>query len=120
MKKIFNIIILWMVTLFISCASSNSVFRNRSIIPENFSTEAFLRTENGNHGSKITRIGIDANEKFLVSAGEDKTIRVWDIENGGMGRNAGLGQYRVIRPPIAGGKEGKLMQSLFRLTQVSL
>lgn len=108
MKNLFNIIILWTVTLFISCASSNSVFRNRSIIPENFSTEAFLRTENGNHGSKITRIGIDANEKYLVSAGEDKTIRVWDIENGGMGRSAGLGQYRVIRPPIAGGKEGKL------------
>ncbi|MBK7057299.1 MAG: caspase family protein [Leptospiraceae bacterium] len=108
MKNQFNILLLWILTLLVSCASSNSVFRNRSIIPENFSTEAFLRTENGNHGSKITRIGVDANEKYLVSAGEDKTIRVWDIESGGMGRSAGLSQYRVIRPPIAGGKEGKL------------
>lgn len=107
MRNVFNFITLSTVTFLISCASSNSVFRNRSIVPENFSTDAFLRTENGNHGSKITRIGIDANEKFLVSAGEDKTIRVWDIE-GGMGKNAGLTQYRVIRPPIAGGKEGKL------------
>jgi WD40 repeat protein len=109
MKGFFYYIGLYIIfTLLVSCTSTDVVLKNRSIIPENFSTEAFLRTENGNHAAKITRIGIDAKEKYLVSAGEDKTIRVWDIEDGSFGRSAGIYLNRVIRPPIAGGKEGRL------------
>ena len=63
-------------------------------------SEPVLRIETGMHTAIITRIGVDAAERFLVTASQDKTARVWDLETGRL--------LRVLRPPLGTGDEGKL------------
>ena len=63
-------------------------------------SEPVLRIETGMHTAPIWRIGVDAAERFLVTASGDKTARLWDLETGRL--------LRVLRPPIGAGDEGKL------------
>ena len=63
-------------------------------------SEPVLRIETGMHTASIWRIGVDAAERFLVTASYDKTARLWDLETGRL--------LRVLRPPIGAGNEGKL------------
>jgi WD40 repeat protein len=64
------------------------------------STEPILRIETGMHTAPIRRIGVDAAERFLLTASDDKTLRLWDLHTGDL-----LNIYRV---PIDTGNEGKL------------
>ncbi|HSS20367.1 MAG TPA: caspase family protein [Pyrinomonadaceae bacterium] len=59
-----------------------------------------LRIETGMHTAAIRRIGVDRAGKFLVTASEDKTARVWEVETGRL--------LRVLRVPVGDGTEGKL------------
>jgi WD40 repeat protein len=63
-------------------------------------SQPFLRIETGMHTAMITRIAVDKEERFLVTASLDKTARVWDLKNGKL--------LQVLRPPIGEGDEGKL------------
>ncbi len=45
-------------------------------------------------------IGVDAENRFLVTSSFDKTVRVWELPSGK--------PLRVLRPPIGTGNEGKL------------
>ncbi len=63
-------------------------------------TEPILRIESGMHTSKIGRIGIDADNRYLVTASDDKTVGVWDVSTGRL--------IKTLRPPIGGGNEGKV------------
>lgn len=65
------------------------------------SREPILRIETGMHTAAIVRIGVDAANRFLVTASHDKTVRVWDLATGRL--------MRVIRPPLGAGYEGKLL-----------
>jgi WD40 repeat protein len=67
------------------------------------STEPVLALETGHHTGRITRIALDSLDRLLVTAGTDKTARVWDISSG---REPLL--LRTLRPPVAAGHEGKL------------
>jgi WD40 repeat protein len=53
----------------------------------------------------VNRIDVDAGERFLVSASNDKTARVWDLHSGGL--------LRILRPPIGDGNEGMLYAVAF-------
>ncbi|MFN2598173.1 MAG: caspase family protein [Pyrinomonadaceae bacterium] len=64
------------------------------------SREPVLRIETGMHTAAIKRIGVDAANRYLVTASEDKTVRVWELASGRL--------LRVIRVPIGAGDEGKL------------
>src|SRR2546429_6590741 len=64
------------------------------------SREPVLRIETGMHTAPITRIGVDAANHYLVTASDDKTVRVWELPSGRL--------LRIIRPPIEDGNEGKL------------
>lgn len=64
------------------------------------SASPVLRIETGMHTAVITRVGVDAAGRFLVTASHDKTARVWDIATGEL--------LRVLRPPLGAGNEGKL------------
>jgi len=64
------------------------------------SREPVLRIETGMHTAVIRRIGVDAANRFLVTASEDRTLRVWELPAGRL--------LRVIRIPIGAGNEGKL------------
>jgi WD40 repeat protein len=59
-----------------------------------------LRIEAGMHTAPIIRIDVDAAERFLVTASDDKTARVWDLANGQL--------LQVLRPPLGAGDEGRL------------
>ena len=59
-----------------------------------------LRIETGNHIAPIRAISADRAGRFAITAGEDKTARVWDIATGRL--------IQVFRPPSAPGNDGKL------------
>lgn len=63
-------------------------------------SQPILRLETGMHTAIIRRIGVDRAGRFLVTAADDKTARVWDIATGKL--------LRVLRVPIGAGNEGKL------------
>ncbi|MES3022139.1 MAG: hypothetical protein V4857_11230 [Pseudomonadota bacterium] len=59
-----------------------------------------LRIETGAHAGAVKRIDADAAGRWAVTAGHDKTARVWDLASGRL--------ERVLRPPIEPGIEGRL------------
>ena len=64
------------------------------------STEPILRIDPGMHTAMINRIATDAAGRFLVTASDDKSLRVWELSAGRL--------IRTIRPPAGEGHEGKL------------
>lgn len=63
-------------------------------------TEPILRVESGMHTAPITRIGVDAANRYLVTGSHDKTVRVWDLTTGRL--------LQIIRVPVGQGNEGKI------------
>lgn len=59
-----------------------------------------LRIEAGSHTAAIRRIAVDREGRWLVTASEDKTARVWSLADGN--------QQVILRPPIGAGNDGKL------------
>lgn len=43
--------------------------------------EAFLKLETGAHTARINQLLVSPDEKYLITAGNDKTVRVWNIES---------------------------------------
>ncbi|MBF0539090.1 MAG: hypothetical protein HQL03_12655 [Nitrospirae bacterium] len=62
--------------------------------------ERFLRIETGMHTAAIRRIAIDADNLYLATASEDKTVRVWELSTGRL--------LKTLRPPIGDGYEGMI------------
>jgi WD40 repeat protein len=62
--------------------------------------EPILRIESGMHTAMIRRIATDTSDRWLVTASDDKSLRVWELPAGRL--------IRTIRPPIGEGDEGKL------------
>lgn len=69
-------------------------------IPNEPPRTPMLRVETGMHTARINRFDIDANEQFLVTASNDKTLRLWELATGKL-----MTTYRV---PIEAGNEGIL------------
>ncbi|MFA7268138.1 MAG: caspase family protein [Sterolibacterium sp.] len=59
-----------------------------------------LRVETGRHTAAIQRIASDGQGRWLATASEDKTLRVWQMQSGKL--------LQTLRPPIDAGDEGKL------------
>jgi WD40 repeat protein len=66
-------------------------------------TAPMLRLETGFHTAVIKRIAADAQGRWLATASEDKTLRLWDIQDA---KHPGL--LRTFRLPGGAGNEGKL------------
>ena len=65
------------------------------------------RIELGLHSDKIYQIGLDRSGRWLVTASEDKTARVWDMRQLRAGGDD-VRPVRILRPPIGPGNDGKL------------
>lgn len=59
-----------------------------------------LRIETGSHLAMITRISTDATGRWIVTASEDKTARLWDGRNGQA--------LAVLRPPLGSESVGAI------------
>ena len=64
------------------------------------SPEPLLRVETGMHTTRIFRLATDAQQRYLATVSDDKTLRVWDLRTGTL--------LATLRPPIDTGNEGKL------------
>lgn len=62
-------------------------------------SEPILRLETGMHTAPIKRLGVDRDGRWLLTASDDKTARLWDLANGRL--------LHTYRPPIGAGNEGK-------------
>jgi WD40 repeat protein len=63
-------------------------------------TALSLRLETGTHVAAIRTASMDAAGRFVVTASEDKSARVWDSASGTL--------LSIFRPPSAAGNNGKL------------
>jgi WD40 repeat protein len=62
--------------------------------------DPILRIDPGMHTAAINRIAVDVRGRWLVTASDDKTARVWDLKTGQL--------QKVLRPPQGPGPEGRL------------
>lgn len=67
---------------------------------EEFPSTPILRIETGMHTAKINRLGVDAAERYIVTASDDKTARIWDLRSGKL--------VQILRPPQGEGNPGRL------------
>jgi WD40 repeat protein len=63
-------------------------------------TEPILRIDPGEHTAMIKRIASDSAGRYLVTASQDKTAKVWDLRDGRL--------LNTLRIPIGSGDEGTL------------
>ncbi len=64
-----------------------------------------LRIEAGGHTGSVPRMALDRSGRVLATAGFDKTVRLWAVEDRGRPDH---GQLAVLRPPIGPGAEGEI------------
>lgn len=63
-------------------------------------SDPMMRIDPGEHTASITRTATDDALRYLVTAANDKTARVWDLTDGRL--------LSTLRIPIGSGDEGKL------------
>jgi WD40 repeat protein len=68
--------------------------------PKMPATSPFLKLNTVNHHACLNEVETDGANKYMVSASNDKTVRLWDLDRYRL--------LRVLRPPIENGREGEL------------
>ncbi len=64
-----------------------------------------LRLELGNHAGAVRRVAVSADQRLLLTVGDDKTARLWDADS----RQA----LAVLRVPVGDGLDGQLYGAAF-------
>jgi len=94
MKKTLLFISIFLLLIFTGRIHSSGV-------PE----EPFLRMEMGMHSAWITCIAVDAQNQFVVTGSQDKTLRLWELSTGRL--------VRIFRPPIGEDPIGMIFDVAF-------
>jgi len=84
---------------FLFCIIFQLIILN-TVLAEAPPSEPILKIETGMHTAPIIRIGVDSNERFIVTASQDKTIKLWEVGSGRL--------IKTLRPPVGEGHEGKI------------
>lgn len=63
-------------------------------------SEPILRLETGMHTAQIRRLAVEPDGRAMVTASDDKTLRLWSLDDGRL--------VRSLRVPIGAGDEGRL------------
>lgn len=91
---------------FISCSQPASLTESvdssvpTSVVAGKPPQAPIIRIETEMHTARISSISADDAGRYLVTASDDKTLRVWERSTGRL--------LRVLRPPIGQGNEGKM------------
>ena len=85
-----GILTLWTIAWFHTLAATASAIAEQPI----------LQIESGGHMALIRALEVTPDGRRLISAGDDKTIRIWDIETGNL--------LRVLRGEIGADDHGKI------------
>lgn len=89
--------------LFISCLlilySSVSFFIGPAIASEP-TIKPVLRLNTEMHTAMVRQIGVDAENRYLVTGSDDKTVKLWELSSGRL--------LKTLRLPIGEGNEGKV------------
>lgn len=83
---------------FVLCLLAGAAWAQPAGLPE-------LRLETLQHAAPVRRLALDASAHYLLTAGDDKTARLWATQTGEL--------LRVYRPPIGTGWEGRLYGAAF-------
>ena len=68
-----------------------------------------LQLDPGTHWAPARRISISADQRFVATASDDKTVRVWRADSNAL--------VHVLRPPIGVGAKGRLYGAAFHPTR---
>lgn len=68
--------------------------------PKQPARSPFFKLNTVNHHACLNEIEVDEDNKYLVTASNDKTVRLWDLKKCRL--------LRVLRPPIGNDEEGQL------------
>ncbi|HLC15964.1 MAG TPA: WD40 repeat domain-containing protein, partial [Thermodesulfovibrionia bacterium] len=90
----------WLLTLAITLAGMTTACSPASAAPPPPATSPILQIDSGGHMAKIRDVIFTKDGRYLVSASDDKTVRVWDVLSGKT--------VRIIRGRIGEGDEGKI------------
>ena len=74
-------------------------------------TSPILRVETGMHTTLIRRVVVDAPRNRLITASDDKTIRIWQMPTAATGATADKPEARllkILRVPLDDGHEGQV------------
>jgi WD40 repeat protein len=92
--------LLFSIVPLLAIALSGAVLQESSAQTPN----PILALETGMHTGRMMRLAVDPAERFIATAAEDKTVRLWDISGDGA-----PALMRILRPPIDPGLEGMLL-----------
>ncbi len=102
-KALFSVLMMGLLSL--SCTSRSSEPTVASVPKPTPSLAPLpqapiLRLETAMHTQRISQIDVDEQNQYLVTASNDKTVRVWDLPSGQL--------LKILRPPIGPDREGKI------------
>jgi WD40 repeat protein len=95
--------------IFVSCIQTSDVMRTLFLLPIMLLTTALamaqptdpiLRVENEMHTAITRRVSVDKAGKYILTASEDKTARLWDAATGQL--------LKIYRIPINKDNDGKI------------
>jgi WD40 repeat protein len=89
----------WSIAL--SVLALTATFFTEGVYSSGAPEDPFLRIEMGMHSSIISSIATDAQNQFIVTGSQDKTVRLWETSTGRL--------LKIFRPPIGEGPIGMIL-----------